>query len=210
VPRSRAMHRSVRRVNLLERCCERTRTGRRRTLCERRRLRYAAAILLRQGGEIAPAPWRSRPDPSDVGALRGSFRRDHREPRHRATPSQGVTSKRDETSHSHRFPSGHPSRGPRRAASLARVSLPRSRGCNAFGDRCELAPRRSRGIFRLRLSSNIPAPSRANARSSDRLLLVANCDLARTRGSPFLFVIISPTPTPPPSCSLPHSSQRET
>jgi len=118
VPRSRAMHRSVRRVNLLERCCERTRTGRRRTLCERRRLRYAAAILLRQGGEIAPAPWRSRPDPSDVGALRGSFRRDHREPRHRATPSQGVTSKRDETSHSHRFPSGHPSRGPRRAASL--------------------------------------------------------------------------------------------
>jgi len=90
VPRSRAMHRSVcrrRRVNLLERCCERTRTDRRRTLCERRRLRYAAAILLRQGGEIAPAPWRSRPDPSDVGALRRSFRRDHREPRHRATLS---------------------------------------------------------------------------------------------------------------------------
>lgn len=59
MPRSRAIRRSIcrrRRVNLLKRCCERTRTARRRALCERRRLRHAAAILLRQGGDIAPAP----------------------------------------------------------------------------------------------------------------------------------------------------------
>lgn len=58
MPRSRAMHRSFccrrhhhRRVNLLERCCERTRTARHRALYERRRLRHVAAILLRQRGE---------------------------------------------------------------------------------------------------------------------------------------------------------------
>lgn len=58
VPRSRAIRRSIcrsRRVNLLKRCCERTRTARHRALCERRRLRHAAAILLRQGDDIAPA-----------------------------------------------------------------------------------------------------------------------------------------------------------
>lgn len=42
-------------IGAVKRCCERTRTARRRALCGRRRLRHAAAILLRQAGGIAPA-----------------------------------------------------------------------------------------------------------------------------------------------------------
>ena len=42
-------------INAVKRCCERTRTARRRALCGRRRLRHAAAMMLRQAGCIAPA-----------------------------------------------------------------------------------------------------------------------------------------------------------
>jgi len=207
VPRSRAMHRSVcrrRRVNLLERCCERTRTDRRRTLCERRRLRYAAAILLRQGGEIAPAPWRSRPDPSDVGALRRSFRRDHREPRHRATlsPTGGnEQAGRDEPltpvsllaiPFSRRCSSV---RGPRRGAFSDDAFAPSFQGAATLSE-IQLAPRagfRESGNRPRSAFEQCPRPLSPSKRSSDRFL-PSPMRLGSNAKYPFLFPVISPTP----------------
>lgn len=54
-PRTCAMLRVHYHINAVKRCCERTRTARRRALCGRRRLRHAAAMMLRQAGCIAPA-----------------------------------------------------------------------------------------------------------------------------------------------------------
>lgn len=60
-------------VDLLERYCEHTRTARRRALCERRRLRHAAAILLRQRGDSAGADKagqiRATSEPPDVRSV---------------------------------------------------------------------------------------------------------------------------------------------
>lgn len=72
-PRTCAMLRVHYHINAVKRCYERTRTARRRALCGRRRLRHAAAILLRQAGYIAPASYRR--SHTNVTDLRRSFRR---------------------------------------------------------------------------------------------------------------------------------------
>lgn len=72
-PRTCAVFRMHYHINAMKRCCERTRTARRRALCGRRRLRHAAAILLRQANGIAPAWYRRKP--TNVTDVVRSFRR---------------------------------------------------------------------------------------------------------------------------------------
>lgn len=72
-PRTCAVFRVHYHINAMKRCCERTRTARRRALCGRRRLRHAAAILLRQANGIAPAWYRRKP--TNVTDVVRSFRR---------------------------------------------------------------------------------------------------------------------------------------
>lgn len=71
--RVRYVARSVTDADPLERYCEHTRTARRRALCERRRLRHAAAILLRQRGDSAGADKagqnRTTSEPADVRSV---------------------------------------------------------------------------------------------------------------------------------------------
>lgn len=107
-----------RRINLLKRCCERTRTARSRALCERRRLRHAAAILLRQRVDIAPALFESaKPE------------------RHRSQPTVPV---RPSRTLSHPPPPDHSCRSIPVTASELLFSRMHSfaSGCNVFGNRC--------------------------------------------------------------------------
>lgn len=135
--RVRCTPRSVADVDLQERYSEHTRTARRRALCERRRLRHAAAILLRQRGDSAGA--------DKAGQIRATSEqpdvRSGETTVNLATepPSLGGAS------HSHRSPVVLPPSPPpagERASCLSRRCVRSFQGCNVFRNRCRPDPLR--------------------------------------------------------------------